>query len=160
MTYFRFLRYQCHLFHSIMAKLKTVKKWQEALKCKVDVLEILDGKVKCIKYGDHIKNMKGFSKIWIDGTETIKKDSLEKYIKGEPHKTASDLELKGSLGPSSYQEKIVATIPIGRSLTKMVEEDKKVSMVLFINSKFISIVKKLLRIKLRSLVMSMYVISL
>ena len=39
-------------------------------------------------------------------------------------------------------------------------EDKKVSMILFINSKFISIAKKLLRIKLQSLVMSMYVISL
>ena len=32
-----------------MASLKTVKKWQETLKCKVDVLEISGGKVKCIK---------------------------------------------------------------------------------------------------------------
>ena len=52
--------------------------------------------------------------------------------------------MKGSLGPSSYQEKIVAATPIGRSATKMVEKDKKVSMILFINFKFISIVKKLL----------------
>ena len=92
--------------------------------------------------------------MWIHGTESVKKD------KGEPHKRANDLELKGSLGQSSYQEKIVATTPIGRSVTKMVEKDKKVSMVLFINSKFISIVKKLLWIKSQSLVMSMYVISL
>ena len=83
-----------------MASLKTLKKWQETLKCKVDILEISDGKVKhikcvvCSKYAAHIKNMKGFSKMWIDETETIKKDSLEKYIKGE----VSDLELKGSLG--------------------------------------------------------------
>ena len=81
--------------------------------------------------------------MWIDGTESIKKDSLEKHIKGEPHKRQSDLELKGSLGPSSYQEKIVATTPIGRSVTKMVEKDK-VSMVLFFNFKFISNFKKLL----------------
>ena len=75
--------------------------------------------------------------------QSVKKDSLKKHIKGEPHKRASDLELKG-LGPSSYQEKIVATTPIGRSVTKMVEKDKKVSTILFINFKFISIVKKLL----------------
>ena len=42
----------------------------------------------------------------------------------------------------------------------MVEEDKKVSMVLLINSKFISIVKTLLRIKSQSLGLSIYVISL
>ena len=83
-----------------MASLKTLKKWQETLKCKVDILEISDGKVKhikcvvCSKYAGRIKNMKGFSKMWIDETESIKKDSLEKYIKGE----ASDLELKGLLG--------------------------------------------------------------
>ena len=91
--------------------------------------------------------MTGFCKIWIDGTESVKKDSLEKHIKGEPHKTKSDLKLKGSLGPSSYQEKILATTPIGRSVTKMVEKEKKVNMVFFIDFKFISIVKKLLQIK-------------
>ena len=44
-----------------MASLKTVKKWQETLKCKVDVLEISGGKVKlikcvvCSKYANRIK---------------------------------------------------------------------------------------------------------
>ena len=33
---------------------------------------------------------------------------IEKHIKGEPHKRVSDLELKGSLGQPSCQEKIVA----------------------------------------------------
>ena len=93
MTNFRFLQYQFNSFNSIMASLKTVKKWQEALKSKVDVLEISDGKVKhikcvfCSKYTNCIKNMKEFSKMWIDGTESVKKDSLEKHIKGEPHKS-------------------------------------------------------------------------
>ena len=69
MTNFRFFQYQFDLFNSIMASLKTIKKWQETLKCKVEVLEISDGKVKCIKrvvcskYADRIKNMKGFSKM-------------------------------------------------------------------------------------------------
>ena len=86
--------------------------------------------------------MEGFSKMWINGTGSIKKDTLEKHIKGQPHKTASDLEFKGPLSPSSYQENIDATTPIGRSLTKMVEEDKKVSMVLFINSKLFQYCQK------------------
>ena len=66
---------------------------------KVDVLEISDGKVKrikcvvCSKYADYSKNMKVFSKMWI---KSVKKDSLEKHIKSEPDKPASDLELKGS----------------------------------------------------------------
>ena len=47
--------------------------------------------------------MEGFSKMWINRTGSIKKDTLEKHIKGQPHKTASDLELKGPLSPSSYQ---------------------------------------------------------
>ena len=56
-----------------MTRLKTEKKWQETLKCKVGVLEISDGEIKsmklvvCSKYADHIKNMIGFCKTWIDG---------------------------------------------------------------------------------------------
>ena len=76
--------------------------------------------------------------------ESIKKDSLEKHIKGKTHKRAIDLELKGSLGLSSYLEKIVATTLIATIVTKMVEKDKRVNLALFINSKFIIIVKKLL----------------
>ena len=51
-----------------MANLKTVKKWQETLNCKLDVLEIADGKVNrikcvvCSKYEDRNESMKGFSK--------------------------------------------------------------------------------------------------
>ena len=77
-----------------MANLKTVKNWQETLNCKLDILEIVDDKTKgikcvvCSKYEDCIKNMKGFSKTWTDGTESVKKDSLEKHIKGDPHRKA------------------------------------------------------------------------
>ena len=46
-----------------------------------------------------------FSKMLIDGRESIKKYGLEKHIKGEPSKRASDLKLKRSLGLSSYQDK-------------------------------------------------------
>ena len=78
---------------------------------------------------DHIKNMKGFSKMWTDGTESVKKDSLEKHIKGDPHWKLCDLAIKSSTGASSYHEEIVspATL-IGGGLSKMLEEDKEVSL--------------------------------
>ena len=116
----------------IMASLKTVRKWQESLKCKLDILEISSGKVKrikcvvCSKFSERIKGKKGYSQSWVDGTESIKKDSLEKHIKGEPHQLAEDLALKESLGMSSYHEQVITQTPIGRGLTKMHEEDKKV----------------------------------
>ena len=115
-----------------MANLKTVKKWETSLKCKVDILEIANGKVVrikctvCTKHESQIKHMKGFNQAWIDGTESVKKDSLEKHLKGDPHKTAKDLELKSTLGASPYQEKVVSQSPIGRGLTKMREADKEV----------------------------------
>ena len=58
--------------------------------------------------------------------QSLLKKIAQKYIKGEPHKRVSDLELKVLLGPS-YQEEIVATTPYDRSVTKMVEKVKKVS---------------------------------
>ena len=59
-----------------MANLKTVKKQQEMQTANLISQRLLM---------DHIKNMKGFSKMWTDGTESVKKDSLEKHIKGDPH---------------------------------------------------------------------------
>ena len=116
-----------------MANLKTVKNWQETLNCKLDILEIVDDKTKgikcvvCSKYEDRIKNMKGFSKTWTDGTESVKKDSLEKHIKGDPHRKAW-LLMKSSMGASSYHEKIASSTPIGRGLRKMLEGDKEASL--------------------------------
>ena len=86
-----------------MASLKTVKKWQETLNCKLDILNIVDGKSKrikcvvCSKHKDRIKNMKGFSKTWTDGTESVKKDSLEIHIKGDPCQKACDEFIYGCI---------------------------------------------------------------
>ena len=38
-----------------------------------------------IKFEENIIGMKGFSKLWINGTASAKKDSLEKHIKGDLH---------------------------------------------------------------------------
>ena len=77
---------------------------------------------------DRIKNMKRFSKTWTDGTESVKKDSLEKHIKGDPHWKPCDLAIKSYMGASSYHEKIVSPTPIGGGLSKMLEGDKEVSL--------------------------------
>ena len=50
----------------------------------------------CIKYEERITSIKGFSQNWIVGTSSVKKDSLEKHIKGDPHKYPADLFNKGS----------------------------------------------------------------
>ena len=75
-----------------------------ALKCELELLEVSGGKVKrikcvvCAKFADRIRGMKGFSQTWVEGTESIKKDSLEKHIKGGPHQFAENLALKETLG--------------------------------------------------------------
>ena len=82
-----------------MASLKTVKKWEEILKCELGK-EIEGNKVTkikckvCIKHEQNIIRMKGFSKSWIKGTTSVKKDSLEKHVEGDPHLHAVDLEKK------------------------------------------------------------------
>ena len=115
-----------------MAALKTVKNWERSFKCELNILEISGGKVKkfkcvvCSKYEERIKNMKGFSRGWVDGTESIKKDSLEKHIKGEPHKKARDLQLRDSLGGEAYRDQVVAQSDIGKGLAKMLDSDREV----------------------------------
>ena len=66
-----------------MASAKTVKKWEEILKCELGK-EIKANKVTkikckvCIKHEQVIIEMKGFPKSWINGTTSVKKDSLDK----------------------------------------------------------------------------------
>ena len=77
-----------------MASLKTVKKWEEILRCELGK-EIEGNKVTkikckvCIKHEQNIIGMKGFSKSWINGITSVKK-----HVKGDPHLHAVDLEKK------------------------------------------------------------------
>ena len=79
-----------------MTSLKTVVKWEKSLECELEKI-IESGKVveikckDCIQFESRIKNTKGFNKSWIDGTGSVKKDSLEKHLSGEPHKYAKNL---------------------------------------------------------------------
>ena len=75
--------------------------------------------------------MKGFSKSWINGTTSVKKDSLEKHVKGDPHLHAADLEKKLKFGADTYSQEMVSSSPIGRGLAKMAEKDKQTLTVRF-----------------------------
>ena len=80
-----------------MASLKTVKKMGNKvtkIKCKV-----------CIKHEQNIVGIKGFSKSWINGTTSIKKDSLEKKMLKE---TLSTLK-KQKLGADVYRQGVVSS---------------------------------------------------
>ena len=119
-----------------MATLKKVRSWEKYLRCKMEILEISGGKVTrikcpvCAKYKERIKN-KGYSKEWAEGTGSVKKDSLGKHLKGDPHCTAVVLERKDSTGGGSqYTEEVVSNTPIGKGLARMQEKDRKVCMII------------------------------
>ena len=82
------------------AKLKTVEKWEKDLKVKLS--KDLEGdfvtKVKCIV-------VKTFTQIWIDGSKSVKKDSIQKHLNGEAHKKANELEQKRQLGTVGFKGK-------------------------------------------------------
>ena len=66
----------------------------------------------CIKYEERIKSIKGFSRNCIVGKLSVKKDSLEKHIKGDPHKyTANHFNME-SMGASSFADEIIKSSPI------------------------------------------------
>ena len=106
-------------------------KWEKSLECELEKI-IESGKVveikckDCIQFESRIKNIKGFNKSWIDGTGSVKKDSLEKYLSGEPHKYAKRLSTKKSLGSAPYHEEVVKTLAIGNGITEMNDADKEV----------------------------------
>ena len=109
------------------AKFKTVQKWEKDLNVKQDkVIEKgVVTKVKCslcTKHVDSIKTSKNFSSIWIDGSNSVKKDSIQKHLKSEAHKKANDLELSKKFGGAAFNEKFVKDTPIGKGLSKMAEK--------------------------------------
>ena len=79
--------------------------------------------VVCGKFADRIRGKKGLSQTWVDGIDSIKRDSLEKQVKGEPDQFTESLALKEFLDPS-YYEKVVSNTPFGGGLTEMQKEDK------------------------------------
>ena len=68
----------------------------------------------CMKHIDSIKYCKTFPQIWIDGSKSVKKDSIQKHLNREAHKKANELEQKRQLGAVRFKEKVVRDTPIGR----------------------------------------------
>ena len=118
------------------AKLKTVEKPENYLQVKLskDLYGDFVNKVKCMlctKHVDSIKHLKTFTQIWIDGSKSVKKDSIQKHLNGEAHKKANKLEQKRQLGAVEFKEKVVKDTPIGRGLTKMGEKDLETLRICF-----------------------------
>ena len=70
-----------------MTSLKTIKKLEEILKCElgkeIDSNKVTKIKCKvCIKHEENI-GMKGFSKLWINSTTSVKKDVKVDLEKGD-----------------------------------------------------------------------------
>ena len=85
----------------------------------------------CMKHVDSIKHRKTFTQIWINGSKSVKKDSIQKHLNGEAHKKANELEEKRQLGVVGFSEKVVKNTPIGRGLTKMEEKDLETLRICF-----------------------------
>ena len=118
------------------AKLKTVEKWEKDLKVKLS--KDLEGdfvtKVKCMlctKHVDSIKHRKTFTQIWIDGLQSVKKDSIQKHLEREAHTKTNKLEQKRQLSAVGFKEKVVKDTPIGRGLTKTREKDLETLRICF-----------------------------
>ena len=114
-----------------MVSLNSVKKWESlflySLEKKIEYGKVVMLKCKmCIKYEERITSIRGFSRNLIVGMSFVEKDSLEKHIKGDPHKYAANLFNKQSMGASSFGDKIIKSSPIGHGLTKMATRNKKV----------------------------------
>ena len=106
-----------------LTSLKTVVKWGKSLECELEKT-IESGKVvkikckDCIQFESRIKNIKELKKSWIDGTGSVKKDSLEKHLSGEPHKYAKNLSRKKSLGSVNIMKKSLKHQLLERELRK------------------------------------------
>ena len=85
----------------------------------------------CIKHVDSIKHRKTFTQIWIDGSKSVKKDSIQKHLNGEAHKKANELEEKRQLGAVGFNEKVVKDTPIGRGLMKIGEKELETLRICF-----------------------------
>ena len=66
--------------------------------------------------------LKNFSQIWIDGSNLVQKDSIQKHLNGEAHKKANNLKQRKTLGGEEFNDKVVKSTPIGRGLSKMAEK--------------------------------------
>ena len=114
----------------------TVQKWEKDLKVKLD--KLIEGgaftKVKCVlcmKHVDSIKNLK-ISRTWINGSNSVKKDSIQKHLNGKAHKKANDLQQRKTIHGAELNDKVVKSTLVGRGLSKMAEKDLETLRIVLI----------------------------
>ena len=120
-----------------MAKLKTVENWERDLNVSLikslgtdkKKVEILKCSV-CVEFSTRICSIAGFSQAWVDGTTSVKLDSLKKHVQGRAHQHAKHLFDQKTLG-EQFATQVVKQSPIGRGMLKMAEIDRKVMLTRF-----------------------------
>ena len=116
---------------------KTVLKWEKEFETKFDCDLSGNDVIRlrctlCTKWEKHICSITNFSYNYIrPGTTSIKKDSIKSHCLSEPHKRATDLELKSKLGAIPYMESVTENTPIGQSIRRMCAKDENACHVLF-----------------------------
>jgi hypothetical protein len=120
-----------------MAKLKTVENWERDLNINLikrlrtdrKKVEVLKCSV-CVELSTRVCLIAGFSQAWVDGTTSVKLDSLRKHVQGRVHQHAEHLFDQKTLG-ELFATAVVKQSLIGRGLLKMAEIDKKVMLTRF-----------------------------
>ena len=120
-----------------MAKLKTVENWE----CDLNVnlitslntdrknVEILKCSV-CMEFSTRICSIAGFSQAWVDGTTSVKLDSLKKHVQGRANQHAKHFFDQKTL-EEQFATQVVKQSPIQRGMLKMVKIDRKVMLTCF-----------------------------
>ena len=91
------------------AAVNTVIKWEKELNCELEKVTIR-GKVSsikcklCVKFENHLSKMRSFTPAWVEGSKSLKKDSLKKHLASEVHLKAIDLNTRGQLGGTGYNQ--------------------------------------------------------
>ena len=127
-----------------MSKLKTVKKWEAELNVKINLVQTDGDKVmkiacyRCQEFENSISCIAGFSRAWIEGTTSVKKDSLIKHVNGESHKRAINLKMKKDMGASEFANHLLKDTALGRGLVKMASDDKEIMRLRFNTAYYIA----------------------
>ena len=88
-----------------MAKRKTAENWERNLNVSLTKsfskdakkVEILKCSI-CEEFSTRIQSIAGFSESWVNGTTSVKLDSLKKHLQGRAHQHAKQLFDRKKLG--------------------------------------------------------------
>ena len=115
-----------------MTKIKTVRKWEEKYNIELKWVNLPGRKVEnvqyevCKEYKTQIMSCKNFSNSWIKVKKNTTTDAVKKHATSEMHKQATDLALKNECGTKRFAGNLHQKIFIGKLITKMNKNARKV----------------------------------